>query len=93
MTANQLLLWFVVGFWVLLYSALKFENFLRGRKFSDGPSLVPLVPLFPFVALGLGAVLNHTKTPRGTIIVIALHVGFLAFGLIAICRHPSKPAR
>ena len=93
MTANQLLLWFILGFWVLLYLALKLENLLRGRRFSDGPSLIPVVPIFPLIAFGLGVALNDAKSPWGTIVVIALHAGFLMFGLISIWMHPSKPAK
>jgi hypothetical protein len=93
MTSNQLLLWFIGGFWVLLYCALKLDNLWRGRRFSDGPSLIPVVPIFPIVGLGIGAVLNYAMSPWGTVAVIVLHVGVLGFALIGIWMHPSKPSK
>lgn len=92
MTANQTLLVFTVAFWVLLSAVIKVSNIVQGRRFSDGPSLIPVIPIFPLLALSIGMVANRFISPFGTVVIVIAHVGWIGFATIMIMRSPKDRA-
>jgi len=90
MTANQSLILFVAIFWLSLWLAIKVSHLVNGRPLSDGPSLIPAVPIFPLVAVALGAAVNWLASPTGTIAVVFIHVGWIVYATFAILRGPGR---
>lgn len=90
MTANAWLGIFLVAFWTVVYLAVRAGNLTHGRRFSDGPSLIPTIPFFPLVFFGLGWLLNLCFAPAGTVMVILIHLGYLIYG---VCCLPSTAKR
>jgi hypothetical protein len=77
--ANKILFLFVVGFWLFLVAAMKLDNWRRGRSWSSGPSLIPVIPFFPALALAVGWALNLICSPWGTVLAIGFHCGLVGF--------------
>ena len=84
MTANTSLVAFLVAFGALLWIAVKLNNVLSGKRFSDGPSLVPVIPLLPLFMLAAGVLVNFLASPWGTIGVTAIHFGWLTVATASI---------
>lgn len=87
-TANLALWVFIVAFWFTIWAAIKISHLLAGRPLSDGPSLIPVVIVYPIVAFVLGAAINYFLTPWGTIAIIIHHLA-TAFWRIVTCPHPK----
>jgi hypothetical protein len=85
--ANLSLLVFVVGFWALFAIGIKYSNWRAGKRWHDGPSLVPVIPMLPILAILVGAAINFFASPWGLWTVIGLHVGLLMYGLFAMRPH------
>ncbi len=88
MTANVALVLFLIAFWGLLATAVKVGNWWAGRRWSDGPSLIPMIPFVPAVAGGVGWLVNVFASPWGSWGVVSLHVGWLVVSLGGTMRHP-----
>ena len=89
MTANQCLLLFVIVFYSGLVVAVKVSNWRAGKLWSDGPSLIPIIPLFPAAALLVGWLVNLAAAPWGSWGVAVFHVGGLVAGLFVVSRRPA----
>jgi hypothetical protein len=90
MTANVGLLLFLAAFWGLIASAMKVSNWRAGRRWSDGPSLFPMIPMFAFVAGVVGWLVNLAVAPWGSWGVALLHVGWLVVSLALLWLHPLR---
>ncbi len=90
MTANAQLCLFLVFFWSLLSGWVKLSNWREGKRFSDGPSLIPLIPFVPLITGLVGWLVNEFASPWGTWGVVGLHSGTLVVGLICIMVNDSK---
>jgi len=90
MTANIGLVAFLFAFWGLLWVSTRVGNFLSGRRFNDGPSFVPLVPVLPLLLFGVGVLVNLGISPWGTIGVAAIHFGWLAVTALLIWTNSRK---
>jgi hypothetical protein len=84
LTANEALLLFLVAFWGGFCFLTKVENLRAGKSFSDGPSLVPVIPFFPAVAFGIGWAVNLVAAPWGSWAIAALHAGVIAIVVVAM---------
>jgi hypothetical protein len=89
MGINQELLKFIFGFWFLLFVAIKALNLIQHRKFSDGPSLIPVIPIIPLSSFLLGWLINLIAPPWGLYCIVALHLSYLAY-VIRETVHPPK---
>jgi hypothetical protein len=82
--ANAWLGIFLLGFWAGLWLLAKFYLFAHGQRLSDGPSFIPVVPILPLLAYGLGWVLNWVVPWLGTGVVAVAHGCYLfAIGVSA----------
>ncbi|WP_269539055.1 hypothetical protein [Cerasicoccus fimbriatus] len=79
---TNLLIGFLIVFWAGLYLSVKIINLKEGRKWSEGVSFIPVIPVFPLVAFGAGALLNWMWTYLGTVTVVVAHVAVLSIGII-----------
>lgn len=79
---TKLLIGFLTVFWAGLYLSLKLINLKEGRKWGEGVSFIPVIPIFPVVAFGIGALLNWILTYLGTVTVAVSHIAILSFGII-----------
>ena len=86
MTANTWLIIFLLVFWVGLWVWVKVNQLIHGRPLSDGPSFIPVLPILPLVAYGIGWLLNLVIPWLGTGTIVAIHVGYLVVGLISSLR-------
>ena len=84
MTPNAALVMFVVIVWSSLWLTVKISHIYHGRPWTDGPSFVPVIPVFPALAVLVGAWLNKWLPPYGTIGIVVLHVAFVGLPLIHI---------
>jgi hypothetical protein len=82
LTANDWLLAFVLAFWTLLALAVKLSNWWVGKAWSDGPSLIPVIPCFPVAALILGAILNTFAAPWGLWVIVGVHLAYWPVAVI-----------
>ena len=82
MTANNWLIVFLIAFWVLCAAGVKFDNWSAGKRWSDGPSLFPLIPTLPGFAFAVGWVVNEAISPWGSWGIAGLH--FLVFSIVLI---------
>jgi hypothetical protein len=74
MLADGVLVHFVYGFWGLLAAAVKVSNWLAGKSWSDGPSLLPMFLVFPLIAVIMGWMINQIASPYGTCVVAGIHL-------------------
>jgi hypothetical protein len=84
LTPYNSLIPFTFCFWVVAWASIKLSNLLAGRPLSDGPSLLPLILVFPPATLLLGVALNWIYPYLGTAIVICSHVAYIIYGLFFI---------
>jgi hypothetical protein len=82
MTADQTLLAFVFLFWLFLVVTVKGSNLVGGKRWSDGPSFIPLIPVLPLLAIFVGWVINHFAPFWGTGVVVLAHTGWLGVTLV-----------
>jgi hypothetical protein len=86
MTANAWLVIFLFAFWIGLWLFVKIDHLVHGRPLSDGPSFIPVVPVFPLVAYALGWLLNWLMPWLGTGIIAATHIGYLCVAGVSAWR-------
>ena len=91
MTANAGLVLFLIAFWGALAAWVKIENWWAGKRWSDGPSLIPLIPFLPMLAGVVGWLGNLVASPWGSWGVAGLHVGLLFVGLTLMRMYSSPP--
>ncbi len=84
MTADAWLFLFLAVFWVCLVAWVKFENWKVGKRWSDGPSLIPVIPCFPLFAWGLGWLLNMALPWLETLLIACSHLGYVAVTAVSI---------
>ena len=77
---------FLIGFWLLVYLTIQVSHLIARRPLSDGPSLIPVVPILPAIALAVAAALNAFLPPFGTVVVVLFHFGYLIWSVFQIRR-------
>jgi hypothetical protein len=92
-TANNALVLFLAVFWGGLATVVKITNLLAGKRWSDGPSLIPVIPLHPLAAGMVGWLVNLVVSPWGSWLICALHVGWIVVAaIVGELRHQrSRP--
>ena len=88
MIANAWLVLFLAAFWGLLTAGVKLSNWRAGKRWSDGPSLFPMIPVFALIAGVGGWLVNLVVSPWGSWGIAGLHLGWLVVSLVLIWRHP-----
>lgn len=68
---------FVYIFWTLLWGLVSVGKWIDGRSLDDGPSMMPLILVFPVVFPAIAAAINFVVAPYGTIAVIVMHLGYI----------------
>ncbi|GAB2189781.1 hypothetical protein MAH1_13890 [Sessilibacter sp. MAH1] len=53
----------------------------NGKPFSDGPSLIPIIPIFPVIALLIGIYINKILPYAGAVLFVITHFGYIAYVL------------
>jgi amino acid transporter len=89
MIANLWLVVFIYGFYSLLVAWAKFENWLQGKRWSDGPCLFPLFPIACALLL-IGSLINLVAPPWGTWAIVALHLIVFVSMSVLIWFHPAE---
>jgi hypothetical protein len=77
-TPNDYLFAFVVIFWLAVFGWVKVSNWRAGKRWGDGPSLIPVIPTIPAAAFVLGWAVNAVASPWGLWVVVGLHATFVA---------------
>ena len=90
MTANQTLLAFTCGAWFLFYAFIKVGIMLQGKRFTDGPSMFPVIPIIPVGLIACGAAVNAFLPPWGTILVVAAHLAYVVWTVVRDIRHSRE---
>lgn len=90
MSANSGLVLFLFAFWGIFIAAVTLSNWRAGKRWSDGPSLIPVIPIFPVVAGSVGWFVNLTASPWGSWGIAGLHVGWLVVSLTLIWLHQLR---
>lgn len=75
--ANASLAIFLIVFWTALWLFVKVDQLAHRRPLSEGPSFLPIVPVFTLIAFGIGWLFNGLISWVGTGIIAAIHVGYL----------------
>ena len=88
--ANLVLALFLLTFWVFVWVFIKVDNLIHRRPFRGGPSLIPLFPFVPIACFAVGWLLNLGFAPAGTIVIVALHLGYLIYAVVAAYRRPPS---
>ena len=81
---------FLIGFWLLVYLTIQVSHLIARRPLSDGPSLIPVVPILPAIALGIAAAFNAILPPFGTVLVVLFHFGYLIWRFFQMRRENNK---
>lgn len=81
--------YFLLAFWFLAFHGIKLSHLIARRPLSDGPSLIPVFPVLPAIALAVAAAINAVFSPVGMLLVVVIH---FIYPLWALChyRQPSN---
>ena len=81
---------FLIGFWIVVYLTIQTSHLIARRPLSDGPSLIPVVPILPAIALAVAAAINAVLSPFGTVVVVVFHLGYPVWRLFQMRREDRK---
>ena len=84
MAADAWLVLFIAFFWGCIIAWVKLDNWRLGKRWREGPSLTPVIPILPLLALGVGWILNMAMPWTGTLLVICSHLGYVAVTSVSI---------
>lgn len=79
---------FILVFWTGLYLSIQGWKVWHGQKLDSGPSLIPVYPITPLALLGAGAMMNAIFPWVGTILVLAIHVGWVVYVVVDLIKCP-----
>jgi hypothetical protein len=75
---------FIFAVWLLWIPVCVWER--AAKHDSGGTSILPGIPIFPLLAWGLAALLNHLKVNLGLAVVGGFHVVLLAAFITSAAR-------
>jgi hypothetical protein len=78
---NVILVVFVWLFWVLLATVFNAWGWIVGRR-SGGPSLLPVLLVYPPAAIGVGVAINYAASPWGTWLILGLHLTWVSLAIL-----------
>lgn len=81
---------FLFIYWAFIFTSIKISNIIAHRRFSDGPSLIPVFPILPVFMLAIAAAINAMFLPFGTVAVVVTHIAYPIWRLWKMRRNAEN---